>query len=257
MLMKNNQGHTLLMVMLVLLMVMIIGTLAIRQSLVSLNVATNGQAQQLLLQNSDSVHFKFEEKVRKDPQLLDANGMLGLVTGDRYRGDEMLFCYKGTQKDFFDLLHFGTFSLKGEDLQFADSSTTPSFISSLSTQAQQGVCQLDRENDFTSGRKVVMTQISVISPEETIVNNDMPFAGQTRGTDSESSKSMADKKIIINAVSLMPTLSRASTSQINQCLNNSSVYLENSQKSLTTCLTNLNVPFATYTTEYMLSQDFI
>ena len=255
--MKNNQGHTLLMVMLVLLMVMIIGTLAIRQSLVSLNVATNGQAQQLLLQNSDSVHFKFEEKVRKDPQLLDANGMLGLVTGDRYRGDEMLFCYKGTQKDFFDLLHFGTFSLKGEDLQFADSSTTPSFSSSLSTQAQQGVCQLDRENDFTSGRKVVMTQISVISPEETIVNNDMPFAGQTRGTDSESSKSMADKKIIINAVSLMPTLSRASTGQINQCLNNSSVYLENSQKSLTTCLTNLNVPFAIYTTEYMLSQDFI
>ena len=255
--MKNNQGHTLLMVMLVLLMVMIIGTLAIRQSLVSLNVATNGQAQQLLLQNSDSAHFKFEEKVRKDPQLLDANGMLGLVTGDRYRGDEMLFCYKGTQKDFFDLLHFGTFSLKGEDLQFADSSTTPSFISSLSTQAQQGVCQLDRENDFTSGRKVVMTQISVISPEETIVNNDMPFAGQTRGTDSASSKLMPDSKIIINAVSLMPTLSRASTSQINQCLNNSSVYLENSQKSLTTCLTNLNVPFATYTTEYMLSQDFI
>ena len=61
--MKNNQGHTLLMVMLVLLMVTIIGTLAIRQSLVSLNVATNGQAQQLLLQNSDSAHFKFEEKV--------------------------------------------------------------------------------------------------------------------------------------------------------------------------------------------------
>ncbi|EPR80988.1 Type IV fimbrial biogenesis protein PilX [Acinetobacter gerneri DSM 14967 = CIP 107464 = MTCC 9824] len=256
MLMKNNQGHTLLMVMLVLLMVTIIGTLAIRQSLVSLNVATNGQAQQLLLQNSDSAHFKFEEKVRKDPQLLDVTGMLGLITG-KYRGDEMLFCYKGTQKEFFDLLHFGTFSLKGEDQQFADSSTTPSFSSSLSTQAQQGVCQLDRENDFTSGRKVVMTQISVISPEETIVNNDMPFAGQTRGTDSASSKLMPDSKIIINAVSLMPTLSRASTSQINQCLNNSSVYLENSQKSLTTCLTNLNVPFATYTTEYMLSQDFI
>ncbi|ENV32245.1 hypothetical protein [Acinetobacter gerneri] len=254
--MKNNQGHTLLMVMLVLLMVTIIGTLAIRQSLVSLNVATNGQAQQLLLQNSDSAHFKFEEKVRKDPQLLDVTGMLGLITG-KYRGDEMLFCYKGTQKEFFDLLHFGTFSLKGEDQQFADSSTTPSFSSSLSTQAQQGVCQLDRENDFTSGRKVVMTQISVISPEETIVNNDMPFAGQTRGTDSASSKLMPDSKIIINAVSLMPTLSRASTSQINQCLNNSSVYLENSQKSLTTCLTNLNVPFATYTTEYMLSQDFI
>lgn len=164
--MKNNQGHTLLMVMLVLLMVTIIGTLAIRQSLVSLNVATNGQAQQLLLQNSDSAHFKFEEKVRKDPQLLDVTGMLGLITG-KYRGDEMLFCYKGTQKEFFDLLHFGTFSLKGEDQQFADSSTTPSFSSSLSTQAQQGVCQLDRENDFTSGRKVVMTQISVISPIRT------------------------------------------------------------------------------------------
>ena len=45
---------TLIVVMILLLAITIIGTMAIRQGLVSLGVATNSQAQQLLMQNSDA-----------------------------------------------------------------------------------------------------------------------------------------------------------------------------------------------------------
>ena len=63
--MKNTQrGATLIVVLVLLLVIMVIGTLAIRSSLMSLNIATNGQAQQLLIQNSDAAIFNVEDPDR-------------------------------------------------------------------------------------------------------------------------------------------------------------------------------------------------
>ena len=56
--MKRQQGSTLIVVLLLLVIITIMGTLAIRQSLTSLNIATNSQAQQLLMQSSDAVLYR-------------------------------------------------------------------------------------------------------------------------------------------------------------------------------------------------------
>ena len=78
-----------------------IGTLAIRSSLTALNIATNSQAQQLLVQNSDSAIFNVE-----DPDLIERNtaydGLFGLVKSDANKGKELVFCYRGTASTFYD-----------------------------------------------------------------------------------------------------------------------------------------------------------
>mgnify|MGYP006365971663 CR=1 FL=1 len=57
---KYQAGATLIVVLIFLVAMTVIGTLAIRQSMVSLSVATNSQVQQLLTQNSDAAVFKAE-----------------------------------------------------------------------------------------------------------------------------------------------------------------------------------------------------
>lgn len=54
---QKQRGATLIVVLFLLLAIIVLGTLAIRQSLVGLSIATNSQAQQLLLQNSDAAFF--------------------------------------------------------------------------------------------------------------------------------------------------------------------------------------------------------
>ena len=58
---RQQHGSTLIVVLILLLAITIIGTLAIRQSMVSLNIATNSQAQQLMIQNSDAATFNVED----------------------------------------------------------------------------------------------------------------------------------------------------------------------------------------------------
>ena len=59
---KNQRGATLIVVLLILVAIIVLGTLAVRQGLVSLGIATNSQAQQLLLQNSDAAFLMLNEK---------------------------------------------------------------------------------------------------------------------------------------------------------------------------------------------------
>ena len=60
--MKNQNGATLIVVLVLLLAITVIGTLAIKNSVVGLSIATNSQAQQLLLQNADSAFFSVEKE---------------------------------------------------------------------------------------------------------------------------------------------------------------------------------------------------
>ena len=78
--MRNQNGATLIVVLFLLLTITVLGTLAVRQSVVGLNIATNSQAQQLLTQNSDAAFFNVE---REDNiiQSLSASGMFGYISG--------------------------------------------------------------------------------------------------------------------------------------------------------------------------------
>ncbi len=240
--MNKQKGNTLAIVMILLVIITITGTLAIRQSLVSLGVATNSQAQQLLLQNSDAALFSIENK-ESTILNLSVSGMFGSIEDADDVGKELVFCYLGDQSTFFKLDRASLIAM--DNTGKIDNSSW----------GNEGYCKVDSSsNFFTSGRKAVMTQIFVSYPDTA---NDVAFLGQLRGTDLPSAKlEQQRRKIIINAVSLMPSLSSASTTDINNCLSQKMSNNSDASKSITSCLTSLNVPTTTFTTEYYLGPTF-
>lgn len=247
----SQQGATLIVVLILLMLITIIGTLAMRNSLTALNIATNSQAQQLLIQNSDAAIFNVE-----NPRLLIRNlgydGIFGFIKSDANRGKELVFCYRGDQADFFDLS-------KASVIMWEESGTAPSNNSF----GLDGYCKLGSTNFFTSGRRAVMTQVAVkvyVDPSGV----ESPFEYMQQGTDTDSAKIDKAEKIMVIATSIIPALSSASDSDINNCFSTrmSQVSIPAGvttpatgfDKSVSECLQDLGVPVNTQVTEYNLIQ---
>lgn len=246
-----QRGATLIVVLILLVIITVMGTLAMRHSLTALNIATNSQAQQLLVQNSDSAIFNVENSkllVRN----LSYDGIFGFVKSDANRGKELVFCYRGDQASFFDF--------SKSSLMMWDSGTSPS----NSSFGLEGYCKIDNINFFTSGRKAVMTQVAVkVFIDSSAVEN--PFEYMQRGTDTETAKIDKSEKIMVIATSIVPALSSASNTDINACfsthMNQVSIPAgvtpaSEFDKSVAQCLQRLNVPTNTQITEYNLTQAF-
>lgn len=256
---SSQRGATLIVVMIMLVVITVIGTLAIKQGLISLNVATNSQAQQLLMQNSDAAFFNVEREANLI-QSLTASGMFGYINGAANKDKEMVFCFRGAEANFFDI--------NRASLMVWESGNVP-INNTLGT---EGYCSVSANsgNFFTSGRRAVMTQVSVKFSSQ--LDND-PFYGMQYGTDEKGVKFEKNKPVKVFAVSIMPTLTTTSDAKIDACLNShmsevnipsgatpSTVKDEDGVRvddSVTDCLAKLNVPFTTQVTEYMIAQDFI
>lgn len=250
---KQQTGATLIVVLILLLVITVIGTMAIRGSLTTLNIATNSQAQQLLVQNSDAAIFNVE-----NPSLIERNtaydGLFGLVKTDVNKGKELVFCYKGTATDFYN------FS-RASFMQWV-SGTAPN----NSELGIDGYCKMDSSNNFfTSGRKAVMTQVSIKVNTDASSNLDRAFEHMQRGTDAESAKIDKSEKILVTATSIVPSMSTANDTDINNCFSThmNQVVIPSSvtpatgmNKSVSQCLQDLGVPVNTQVTEYNLTQAF-
>ncbi|WP_455597752.1 pilus assembly protein PilX [Acinetobacter pecorum] len=253
---KKQRGATLIVVLLILLAVIVLGTLAVRQGMVSLGIATNSQAQQLLLQNSDSAFFNIE---REDNiiQALSGSGMFGYIGGADDRDKELVFCYRGAEPSFFDI--------NRASIIYWKAGTTEPTNNEFGTEGYCDSSTGSSTNFFTSGRKVVMTQVAV--KFSSISAND-PFFGAQFGTDEEAVKFERSKAVKVFAVSVMPNLTSATSSAINACFQNhmSEVTIPvgtpvslnaPSRRTVTECLSDLNVPFTSHVTEYVIVQDFV
>jgi len=250
---RMQSGATLIIVLILLLVMTVVGTMAIRGSLTALNIATNSQAQQLLLQNSDAAIFNVE-----NPALVERNtaydGLFGLVKSDANKGKELVFCYKGTATEFYD------FS-RASFMQWV-SGTAPN----NSELGIDGYCKMDSSNNFfTSGRKAVMTQVSIKVNTDASSNLDRAFEHMQRGTDAESAKIDKSEKILVTATSIVPAMSSASDEDINACFSNhmNQVVIPSGvtpatgmNKSVSQCLQDLGVPVNTQVAEYNLTQAF-
>lgn len=255
--MKTKQeGATLIVVLILLVIITVIGTLAIRSSLTALNIATNSQAQQLLVQNSDSAIFNVENPAYLVRNLAQ-DGLFGFITIDINKGKELVFCYRGIQNQFFNMANASV--MKWE------SGTAPS----NSSFGLDGYCKLDDTGSFfTSGRKAVMTQVAVKVQTDTSsvsVGIEDPFQYMQLGTDPESAKIANTDKVLVTATSIVPMLSTARDSDINDCFakHMNEVVVPagvtpaaDADKSVSQCLQALGVPVNTQITEYNLIQPF-
>lgn len=252
----GQQGATLIVVLILLLVITVIGTLAIKSSLTTLNIATNSQAQQLIIQNSDSAIFNVE-----NPEFLTRNtaydGLFGQVKSDANKGKELVFCYRGAEASFYDYS-------KASFMQWV-SGNAPS----NGELGVDGYCKIDSStNFFTSGRKAVMTQVAIkvnLDPNSSLVGLDRAFEHMQRGTDVEASKIEKSEKILVMATSIVPAMSTASDTDINNCFSThmNQVIIPSvvtpaagMSKSVSQCLQDLGVPVTTQITEYNLTQAF-
>ena len=236
----KQKGATLIVVLILLIALTVIGTLAIRQSIVSLNIATNGQAQQLLTQNSDAATFNVEDS-RNLVKSLAKDGMFGFIKGPTNKGKELVFCYRGSRSQFFTLSQASIMQEVGTNLVNNAIGTA-------------GYCNVGDTNFFTSARRAVITQIAVSFVEGGDVS---PFQFAIRGTDPEKAKIEETERVVVQATSLVPALSTATDAQINNCLSARLNHSDSTTRSVTGCLRGLNVPFTTHVTEYTLGQGFL
>lgn len=255
---KYQTGATLILVLIFLVAMTIIGTLAIRQSMVSLSIATNSQVQQLLTQNSDAALYKAENPSDLAYSLSPA-GLFGYINNAKDKNKELVFCFRGDQTQFFNISQASLMQWKeGSDELTNNSLGTRGYCDAS---ANSGTA-----NWFTSGRKAVLTQVSVKFPTDSSLDN--PFYDRARGSDSQKGQIEEAKRVKIFAVSIMPSLSKAPRTDINNCLTgrmnqvtvpedkDSSTLTADQKIDITACLTQLNVPFTTQVSEYTITQDF-
>ncbi len=94
--MKNQSGAVLIVVLVMIVVIAIAGTWAIRSSITSLNISTNAQAQSLLMQNSDSVFYTLENRANDDLEFAKmriGDGMLAYVLRPENKGKDFRFGY--------------------------------------------------------------------------------------------------------------------------------------------------------------------
>ncbi len=76
-----QRGATLITILFVLLLVTVVGTFAVKQSIVGLGIATNSQARNLMQQTADAVFFALEQD-NKDNAILQKKPKFVRYVGD-------------------------------------------------------------------------------------------------------------------------------------------------------------------------------
>ena len=244
--MRNKQtGSTLIFVLVMLLLITIISTWAIRSAIISLNITTNAQAQALLVQNSDAIFFQLESYTDNAVQIaklqLD-NGMIGFANKPENKGKELVYCLrKNESTNKYNLgkasmVYWDGDSIKKNDL------------------GQDGYCKVSKAADFTSDRGAVVTRVGARS----ITEGRKDWGHMYEGSDSETYGGKDIGTIIVNATSFIPNLSSASSDEINKCVMNypsfNIVVNGVTKDSVADCLSKLNVPFSSQEMEYQLRQ---
>ena len=235
-----QKGSVLIVVLIMLVLLTVAGTWAIRSSMTNLNVATNSQAQSLLLQTSDSVFFALENAT--DNALRFANmrlgdGMLAYAMRPENKNKELVMCIRGAQNNHFSGSRYGSIVYwSGTTIKNTDLGT-------------RGFCKVDRGSDFISARDAVLTQISVRAAKSA-----SDWEHMYEGQDKDSAKKQEVQKVVITATSIIPNLSTASSENISNCLKNYTSFYDEvaDQNTVTDCLAENSVPYSTQDMEYTL-----
>lgn len=269
---KIERGSTLIVVLVILVAITIMGSLAIRSSITSLKVVTMGQAQQLMMQNSDAALFQVENPDRLGRNMA-INGMFGYIKGEDNIGKELVFCYRASESEFFKLSRASLIAWNGNTV-------------SNSELGSAGSCRIE-DSYFSTNRKTVITQVAIKAADMTEAE---AFAYMQKGTDPDGSKIDPAQSYTVHATTIFPALapSTVTNASIDNCfkqhfnsipatkvaevdleLTNEKAKpatgagaqnpttisnLELAKKTVSACLSNLGVPTHTQVATYALLQ---
>ena len=246
---KHQQGATLIVVLMILLMVTIIGVLAIRVALTSLNISTNSQIAQLNFQASDTPTNWMMQK--DSVTLASFSNIIGaaLSESETNPGAEYIFCFKPISASTEFAQTINATLIKGGTAN----------IATIEEGGTRGFCDLT--SDFGSNRQAVITQVAVTVP--TNADNSVPGAYLPRGTNLTIGSALPStvtsvQRIRMTITSMLPNYSPEKVSTIQAaCLSTANAKISDnadpalsSQQTLSECLALKNVPVNTQVQEF-------
>lgn len=249
----KQQGSALISVLIILLVITVLGVIAIRQGLTSLNIATGTQAQAIMFQSADYGIDQVYMNLDSADELKVARSTVGIIGVPLGSGNEVVACLRSgvTLQQIFT-------NKDTAQNRLADDLTVENLDA-------DGYCNVKNSTDFNSGRMAAVTQVALLVPTDadrgdpfsTAINgtdNDMLFGSNTADATNAQGKSV---RLRAYSTTVIPAMSQnADSDVINDCLkklNDTARAKEaNNAETVTDCLTKNAVPFSTQTEEYLM-----
>ena len=259
---RQQRGATLIVVLLLLLIITVIGIFAIRTAMTSLNIATNSQISQLLVQTGDTPTNQFVNVATYDA-LRSGDIAIGaaITEHESAPGKEYIFCYRPTSDLRMGATLDVTVLVPPEKDAVAD---TPATIDS--TQSNRGgFCDLQK--DFGSAREAVVTQVAVRVP----TSSQGDAAGAHLERDSDLSKQSLvqkskgdDARVRITITSILPSYSTTDLATVQEkCIGSATSvgYINDNldeevagKRTMADCLSSYGIPVNVQVQELLLQQ---
>ena len=226
--MKKQLGSALIIVLVILVLVTLIGTLAVRSGILGLKLATNSQIQALLLENSNSALFNLEDPSQVARQLA-LDGMFAYFNSAANADDELVFCYRAAQNAFYDF-------------------SKASAIAADGTTTKIGVDGFCKANQFAMGRSAVLSQV-YLTKSSTV---SAPFGSVPKGTSiGQSNVPATSNNIGATVISVLPSFASATSTQIEACFKRPSIKPATGQ-TVGECFDNLGIPYNMQHADYVV-----
>lgn len=228
---KGQQGAVLIVVLLFLVLIILVGVIAVRQSTTDLKLATSDQINTLLLQSADNANQNIEQGINGNSRsdiykdMLSRTGPFGhFILDTNSTEHEYVFCFR-PRRQFFNINNV-TITVPGGGFYDGSSKT--------------GYCDPAQSDDYVSARNASMTQINITQtpPNE----NNEAFGSYTIGQDSNEISSQAFM-FDINSTAILPTYSGA-LGEAKKCFEKTSKYesVTNKQDTIAGCMAKAGVP---------------
>lgn len=234
---RQQSGAVLIVILLTLVLIMIVGTIAIRQSTTDLKVATADQVNKLLFQANDAALMKVE----KEDRILSArrdniDTLKGYMSSTQREGHTVSFCVRPRSSKLFSIL------------EISERNKNNNLLSNKTN----GYCNPNDSDDYVSEGRVI-TQMTFVRPVDT--KDKGVFYKEvigTRSNDFEKSETGGNVTIecttfIGYVTSVIPALSQEPMSSIASCLEKPRTGAD----TVDSCLTALSVPFQTQQQTYL------
>ena len=218
--MKQQKGATLITVLVILVIVTLLGTIAVKMGIVGLKIATNSQVNALLLENSDSALFNIENPAEVERQLA-LDGMFAYFNSSANANDELVFCYRASENSFFKLSKASAITEDGSTLKI-------------------GVDGFCKANQFAMGRSAVLSQV-YLTKSSTV---SAPFGSVPKGTSiGQSNVPATSNNIGATVISVLPSFAGATTTQIENCF-------KQRASAVGACFDGLGIPYNMQHSDY-------
>ncbi len=197
---STQQGAVLIVVLLFLVLIILAGVIAVKQSTTNLRLATSDQVNTLLLQSADNANQSIEQSINGSSDteiyndMLSRTGPFGYFILDTNSAEhEYVFCFRPRDR-FFDI-NRTTISLIKPDGTVANVLGT-----------SKGYCNPTKPDDYVSARNASMTQVNIsLTP---LSSENELFGSYTIGQDSGEISSQAFM-FDINNTAILPAYSGA------------------------------------------------